>query len=392
MDRNRLESVAGIAGDLTAVEGKCSTHWRVVRMILGEMVMVMVKKILCVFLSLLVCFGVSGCSYFEGYAPFPTSWLSETAEGGDENGSAVTTDAGQGAEAEQSGSLPQEETNGSATTTTTRSEQHTAAQVFDGFQYSQLNAVGKAVYAKLVDAAERMENVVYVEDCGLKRADAQMVFECFLADNPQFFYVSRQLRYLYEDAKVKRFYLCYTDGETTDTFDAKFKRLTVKADRRTIHAKKAELEKKVAEIVALVPGKATDSEKERVIHDYIVDNVDYDTSITLDNVSVEGTLPHSFDVYGAACEGISVCEGFSKMFQYLCACVGVRATVIQGVANGPHMWNAVCLDGRWYQVDVTWDTCKSGWKKYYGYYNRSAEEMERTHKIDSEHLFVPKLS
>ena len=60
------------------------------------------------------------------------------------------------------------------------------------------------------------------------------------------------------------------------------------------------------------------------------------------------------------------CDGYALLFKTMCNLAGLRATIVEGYAetgfgNGfdpqnptvNHAWNAVCVDGEWYPVDVT---------------------------------------
>lgn len=53
-----------------------------------------------------------------------------------------------------------------------------------------------------------------------------------------------------------------------------------------------------------------------------------------------------------------VCEGYSKAFQYLCdlsdiTCYTVTGMMSGGTGAGPHMWNIVANDGKYYMADIT---------------------------------------
>ena len=53
-----------------------------------------------------------------------------------------------------------------------------------------------------------------------------------------------------------------------------------------------------------------------------------------------------------------VCEGYSKAFQYLCdlsdiTCYTVTGMMDGGTGEGPHMWNVVANNGRYYMADIT---------------------------------------
>jgi hypothetical protein len=99
-------------------------------------------------------------------------------------------------------------------------------------------------------------------------------------------------------------------------------------------------------------------EKVKAIHDYLVMNVDYDYQNYLNN-----TIPmDSHKAIGALKNKIAVCDGYSYAFQILCLKVGVSCELVTGVAKESstgkqigHAWNQVKIEGKWYNMDVTWD-------------------------------------
>lgn len=84
----------------------------------------------------------------------------------------------------------------------------------------------------------------------------------------------------------------------------------------------------------------TDFEKAVWLHDWLIDNAEYvETSY---RCSEEGVL----------CGGMGTCESYHRAYVKLLSKVGVSTGRIQG--NG-HVWTAVKMDGKWYQIDSTWD-------------------------------------
>lgn len=147
----------------------------------------------------------------------------------------------------------------------------------------------------------------------------------------------------------------------------------------------------------------TDYEKVKTIYDFVVRNSTYDYDVYGGKYEPESnryTFAHS--AYGAICgnliadnedansydihtkqtavsqpvidkynQGLAVCEGYSKLFYYLCVSNGIKCRIVDGdydKSSGkqdPHEWNYVYLDdgtGRgyqWYQVDTTFASQKS---------------------------------
>ena len=268
---------------------------------------------------------------------------------------------------------------------------HVAVQLNNYYQYSSLSTSEKEVYNALVDAIKNTTNVVNVQNKNISYNKGLSLLQKVLADNPQYFWVSKSTSILYNPQNniVSSYILYYTDGKTTDTVDSNFN-LTSTANRETINNQIIQLNSKIEEITNTIPVDATDIEKERLIHDYIVNTVTYDTSVASKVFEYGDTLPHAFDIYGAAIEGKAVCEGYAKLFQYLCYCTGINSTQILGTSEGSnHMWNAVKVDNEWYQIDVTWDDTNSATVPYYGFFNLTSDQMGIDHKSDSTNINVP---
>ncbi|WP_100401547.1 transglutaminase domain-containing protein [Bacillus sp. FJAT-42315] len=117
-----------------------------------------------------------------------------------------------------------------------------------------------------------------------------------------------------------------------------------------------------------------DHEKVKAIHDYIVLNVEYDTT------SDQGVNAPYF----ALTEGKTLCNGYAMLMYDMLTEVGIPVRLISGEADGiGHAWNLVQLDGKWYHLDATWDDPipdKAG-RVLYNYYLVS-DEM-----IDDDHLW-----
>lgn len=99
-----------------------------------------------------------------------------------------------------------------------------------------------------------------------------------------------------------------------------------------------------------------DTERVRQVYDYIYDNVEYDI-IHMNN---EGYHLKS-TAYGALINGHATCQGYAVTLYRLLREVGVDCRVITGTAYDEelgeeyHAWNIVCIDGVWYDIDLTWD-------------------------------------
>ena len=113
-------------------------------------------------------------------------------------------------------------------------------------------------------------------------------------------------------------------------------------------------------------------ERELILHDRLADHIAYE----------DGDRVH--DAYGALVDGKAVCDGYTKAFQYLLQRVGIQSFMVTGIGNGvKHAWNIVRIDGKYYNVDLTWDDQKSD--IIYTYFNITDEEIKSlSHILDKE--------
>ncbi len=265
---------------------------------------------------------------------------------------------------------------------------HNVIDQDDYYRYNELRRSEKELYDTVRNAVDRGVSIIDLSEFLSEPEDVEKVFRCFLADNPQLFYVSRNCHYMYDvdSGCVTNLLVKYTDGDVTDEFDDNC-RLTKTADREVISDKIDELEDAVEDVLEIIPLDCEPVEKEKLICDYLVDNIVYiETDSDFD---IDETIPHEYDVYGAICNGEAVCEGYAKAFQLLCYMSGINAIQVEGTGNGEdHMWNAVELDD-WYYVDVTWADIGDYDYPYYSYFNITEEELLIDHRIDDSVLDVP---
>lgn len=120
----------------------------------------------------------------------------------------------------------------------------------------------------------------------------------------------------------------------------------------------------------------SDYEKVKAIHDYIINSISYDTTL-------KGT-----SAYDALIDRSAVCEGYAMAAYRMFTEAGLEARIISGVGNGiPHAWNIVKVDGKWYNIDLTWDdplTNNGNSVLTYDYFLKNAKEF-CDHKINAEY-------
>ena len=107
-----------------------------------------------------------------------------------------------------------------------------------------------------------------------------------------------------------------------------------------------EIDKIIKEIIT---NDMTTKEKIRAIHDYIIDNTDYD-SLKGDNV--KDTTYKSNTAYGVMIQGKGICSGYSDAMAIFLNKLNI---INYKISNDEHIWNLVYVDGKWYHLDLTWD-------------------------------------
>ena len=119
-----------------------------------------------------------------------------------------------------------------------------------------------------------------------------------------------------------------------------------------------------------------DLKKEKYIHDYICTNIKY-----VDNGAISHTL------VGPFLHGEGVCDGISQATQLLLKSCGIKSYLVTGTAydgksNGPHGWNLVNIDGKWYHLDVTFDRGISQGFIRYDYFNLNHRRISLDHNLE----------
>ena len=135
------------------------------------------------------------------------------------------------------------------------------------------------------------------------------------------------------------------------------------------------LYEKVTDIIPrIISNNMTDYEKELAIHDYIVKNCEYGY--------VDYSNDYAYRAYGVLVQGKAVCNGYAEAMALLLNCAGIENEIMTGWASGElHAWNRVKLDGKWYQVDSTWDDPVPDRGSFAGhqFFNVTDDIMDDTH-------------
>ena len=258
--------------------------------------------------------------------------------------------------------------------------------------YNQLDEYSKIIYNAMYTNKENMKTGTYEIDLGIKyssllsKSDGeellgeyyQSAIESYTYDNPDVFYIDFGKLYLNIETTTKGNNTTYkvfiNSGDDANYLTSEF------SSKERIDAALNDIEKVKAYFVQ--NKKADTYENIKLVHDYIVESIEYDQTTSQSNI---------YDLYGALVNKKSVCEGYAKAFKYLMDALDIPCTMVIGKATNSegntenHAWNYVQLNGIWYAVDCTWDDpiligsgILSNSSKY-KYFLKGEEEFNKTH-------------
>lgn len=91
-----------------------------------------------------------------------------------------------------------------------------------------------------------------------------------------------------------------------------------------------------------------EADRARAIYDFIIDRVEY-----------ENYGEEAYTAYGALINRRAVCQGYALLFYRMALDAGLDTRIVSGTGKTedtaePHAWNIVKVDGKFYNIDVTW--------------------------------------
>ena len=277
----------------------------------------------------------------------------------------------------------------------------------EGFYYSQLDDIGKTIYNKIYKNKEKLKTGDYTADFGTEFDDIlheengkqklnqsfQSAMTALVFDNPDLFYIDITKMSLITEITTRVFSTTYrvSVGVKEGNYYAEgFENLTM------VNQSIEEIER-ISNQVIDAAGEDK-MEQIKLVHDYLVDSMEYDGEGKSD----------VYTIYGALVNKKAVCKGYAKAYQYILNKLGIPCIVVSGVgenSNGEiekHAWNYVLIDENWYAVDVTWDdpiitgTGKIPDNIKHKYYLKGSDEFFKDHYEDKAtvefNFYYPEIS
>ncbi len=115
----------------------------------------------------------------------------------------------------------------------------------------------------------------------------------------------------------------------------------------------------------------TDLEKIYYVYEWMGKNNKYDYTFM--------GLDKNQSIYNVFMKNNAVCAGFAKASQVIFQNIGINAYGIVGESTGPHMWNVVEYDGKYYFYDSTVAACID--EEHEAFYNGLSQEYMNTYTI-----------
>ena len=213
------------------------------------------------------------------------------------------------------------------------------------FAYSELSESGQTCYREIYAILSDMLTKVDITSKDPDEVD--LAFRAVMVDHPEIFYVKG-----YSIGK-------YMSGNTLRkiAFSGTYTMTKEVADK-----KREAVEAYVENVISNVPQDGNDYDKIKYVYDYLIRHNKY----------VVGS-ENNQNILSVVENGITVCQGYTKMMQLIMQRLGIFCTLVNGKACGRngvpdsedladaqnaewggHVWNIVKCNGMYYNMDVTW--------------------------------------
>lgn len=234
------------------------------------------------------------------------------------------------------------------------------------YYYDKLSQRDKKIYKAIYDGIMHYKPYVEVPGVNLHENTVGWIYHCVLWDNPFIFSVGEYAMWhavSADKSRIKMTTLCDTSSEK------KYRK---------------QIEDEVNKILS-APGlqRMTDFQKEVFVHDFVINNIQYDHTLGDGGAKIQ-----PYTVYGALVEHKAVCEGIAKTVKLLLNILDVKCIVVSGKFDGTgHAWNMVKLNDWSYNLDVTMDMGRvvhPGMMRY-NYFNFRDSDISN-YKVDNAQM------
>ena len=185
---------------------------------------------------------------------------------------------------------------------------------------------------------------------GIDRTELKKVVDSVKYDHPEFFWLSSSF-----------FYCGYLDSFTQQGLVW----IPVVPKNYCTRKMRSDMREKIDEAMdeyrGLISDDMSDYEKEKIIHDKIINDTVYDPNLNRANESI-----NDHNIAGVFIDHVAVCEGYARAMQILLneACID-NIYVVGRSHNEGHAWNQVKIGDSYYNLDSTWDDTGDNKYRYF---------------------------
>ena len=227
----------------------------------------------------------------------------------------------------------------------------------EAYYYQHMSKQQQAAYHSLLKGIHALESEIL-----LPKLEAEALYQVFFQmrlDHPEVFWLTGYKYRYYKDSPNLIFVPEYL-----------FEKEKAKEHQKAMKAREEKLVRPAKDF--------TEWEKEKYVHDFICENVQYDKL----------KKAYSHEIIGPLGQGVGVCEGIAKAVKVLLDALGVWC-VIAICGNNPdkgikyrNTWNIVRINGEYYHLDVTFDNTlgKDVKELRYDYFNLDDQQIFRDHE------------
>lgn len=176
----------------------------------------------------------------------------------------------------------------------------------------------------IIDGLNGGKTTIDVSRYKLSPQDAMDKYFTIVNANPDIFYVENHVDCTY-DMKSGH---CLT--------------LVCSYNTKDINGQKKTFNETVDKMAAKAAACDNDFDKIKAVHDYMVENFEYDVAA------------NNLTAYDLATKKKGTCTSYTGLFKAAMDKIGIENSVAVS-GDMSHVWNIVKADGKWYHVDVTWD-------------------------------------
>lgn len=196
-----------------------------------------------------------------------------------------------------------------------------------------LNDEQKKTYDDIVTTLYDLEETISLRNKVEDLEEFRTLFTLVMLDHPEIFWVTPNE------------FTGYTRGETPVSAE-----VDCNMAARNVEESAAQFIKSAQPILNFASKLATDADKVKAVHDYMLRTVEYAYGAEANQ-----------SAYSAIVNGQSIDAGYARAFQYLMQKLGIRTACVTGSTTKgdpttqSHTWNIVELDGEFYNIDLALD-------------------------------------